>query len=76
MSSYVLFAATVAIVGLASSAVAQQAPKLSVGAARGKYLLQIGGGNDCHTPGHTISGGKVDLLVTLSSGIGLGVSVA
>jgi mono/diheme cytochrome c family protein len=27
---------------------------------RGRYLVQIGGCNDCHTPGYPISGGKVD----------------
>ena len=60
MRRSVLIAATVAIASLVSGAVAQQAPKLSAEAARGKYLLQIGGCNDCHTPGYTASGGKVD----------------
>lgn len=27
--------------------------------ARGRYLVQIGGCNDCHTPGYARSGGKV-----------------
>ena len=27
--------------------------------ARGKYIVQIGGCNDCHTPGYAMSGGKV-----------------
>jgi len=27
--------------------------------ARGRYLIQIGGCNDCHTPGYAMSGGKV-----------------
>jgi mono/diheme cytochrome c family protein len=27
--------------------------------ARGRYLLQIGGCNDCHTAGYAVSGGKV-----------------
>jgi mono/diheme cytochrome c family protein len=26
--------------------------------ARGKYLVMIGGCNDCHTPGYALSGGK------------------
>ena len=26
---------------------------------RGRYMLQIGGCNDCHTPGYGMSGGKV-----------------
>ncbi len=33
---------------------------MSQEAKRGKYLAQIGGCNDCHTPGYTFSGGKVD----------------
>ena len=28
--------------------------------ARGRYLVQIAGCNDCHTPGYASSGGKVD----------------
>ena len=59
MKRSVLIAATVAIASLVSGAVAQQAPKLSPEAARGKYLVQIAGCNDCHTPGYTASGGKV-----------------
>ena len=27
--------------------------------ARGRYVVQIGGCNDCHTPGYGMSGGKV-----------------
>ncbi len=27
--------------------------------ARGRYLVQIGGCNDCHTPGYAMSGGNV-----------------
>ena len=43
------------------AAVAQQkAGKLSAEAARGKYLVQIAGCNDCHTAGYTASGGKVE----------------
>jgi mono/diheme cytochrome c family protein len=54
--------ATVAIVFLVGSAAVAQhkAPKLSAEAARGKYLVQIAGCNDCHTPGYTSSAGKVD----------------
>jgi hypothetical protein len=55
-----LIVATVAIASLLSGAVAQQAPTLSTEAARGKYVLQIAGCNDCHTPGYTASGGKVE----------------
>src|SRR5262249_21072171 len=60
MRSYMLFAATVAMVALVSSAGAQQAPKLTAETSRGKYLVQIAGCNDCHTPGYTAAAGKVD----------------
>lgn len=39
----------------------QQATKaMSPEAKRGRYLVQIGGCNDCHTPGYIQTGGKVD----------------
>ena len=39
----------------------KDAPKaLSPEAKHGKYLVQIGGCNDCHTPGYIQSNGKVD----------------
>lgn len=46
---------------VAGAAIAQQKAekKLSAEAARGKYLIQIAGCNDCHTPGYVQSGGKV-----------------
>lgn len=46
----------------AVSAHAQQAAgaKMSEEAARGRYLVQITGCNDCHTRGYAASGGKVD----------------
>ena len=43
-----------------ASAQRKDAKKLSAEAARGKYLVQIAGCNDCHTPGYGASGGKVD----------------
>ncbi len=58
-----LLVATVAIASfVAGAAVAQQkvAQKMSAEAARGKYLVQIAGCNDCHTPGYPPSGGKVE----------------
>jgi mono/diheme cytochrome c family protein len=48
---------------IASGAQAADAPKSHAGAgkdvSRGKYIVQIGGCNDCHTPGYASSGGKV-----------------
>lgn len=39
----------------------KEAPRsLSQAAKHGKYLVQIGGCNDCHTPGYIQSNGKVD----------------
>src|SRR5215813_2801811 len=37
-----------------------QEKKSSADVKRGRYLVQIGGCNDCHTPGYPLSGGKVD----------------
>ena len=34
--------------------------------ARGKYVAQIAGCNDCHTPGYAMSGGKADDKVMLT----------
>lgn len=48
---------------IAATALAQTAP---AGAdrhnevARGRYLVQVSGCNDCHTPGYTQNGGKTD----------------
>jgi mono/diheme cytochrome c family protein len=63
MKRYVLIFTAAAIASLvAGAAVAQQKAetKPSAEAARGKYLVQIAGCNDCHTPGYTASGGKVE----------------
>jgi mono/diheme cytochrome c family protein len=42
---------------------AADAPKSQAAASkdvdRGKYIVQIGGCNDCHTPGYAATGGKV-----------------
>lgn len=39
----------------------KKSPKpMSQEAKRGKYLVQVGGCNDCHTPGYAFSDGKVD----------------
>ncbi len=63
MNKYALIVAMVVIVWLVTgAAVAQQKPakKVSAEVARGKYLVQIAGCNDCHTPGYAAAGGKVD----------------
>ena len=62
MNRRTLIVAAFAIACLVTgAAVAQQkAGKLSAEAARGKYLVQIAGCNDCHTAGYTASGGKVE----------------
>jgi mono/diheme cytochrome c family protein len=51
--------------GIASIAIATQyaeaadkASKTRKSAERGRYLVQIAGCNDCHTPGYLLSGGK------------------
>ena len=63
MKRCALIVATILISSLvAAASVAQQsgAEKVSAEAARGKYLVQIAGCNDCHTAGYTSSGGKVE----------------
>jgi len=58
-----LIAATVVIASfVASFAAAQQKDlqRISTEVARGKYLVQIAGCNDCHTAGYAFSGGKVE----------------
>jgi mono/diheme cytochrome c family protein len=53
----------VVLSAFACGAQAADAPKSQTAAskdiARGKYIVQIGGCNDCHTPGYAMSGGKV-----------------
>lgn len=63
MKRFVMFSAVAVVASLAAgTALAQQAAgaKLSDEAARGRYLVQIAGCNDCHTRGYAQSGGKVD----------------
>ena len=62
MKRTVLISAALAVATLAAGAAdAQQAAarKLSEQAARGRYLVQIAGCNDCHTRGYAGSGGKI-----------------
>ena len=61
MKCRALVVVTLAIASLVTgTAVAQRkTTKLSAEAARGRYLVQIAGCNDCHTLGYTASGGRV-----------------
>jgi mono/diheme cytochrome c family protein len=53
----VLIASSSIAVGLASAADGKAKDPLR---ERGRYVVMIGGCNDCHTPGYAPSGGKVD----------------
>lgn len=44
---------------LATGSVAQEKKKSDPMVERGRYIVLIGGCNDCHTPGYAPSGGKV-----------------
>ncbi|MGH8249369.1 MAG: c-type cytochrome [Steroidobacteraceae bacterium] len=52
--------AVASLVAGGADAQQQAGQKLSAEAARGKYLVQIAGCNDCHTPDYVNSAGKVD----------------
>ena len=53
--------ATGLCVAAGSAAAQKKAEKsISADAQRGRYLVQIGGCNDCHTPGYPQANGKVD----------------
>jgi mono/diheme cytochrome c family protein len=54
------FLAAFCMLAAASTAFAQSGKGPSAEAKRGRYLVQIGGCNDCHTPGYPQSAGKVD----------------
>ena len=45
------------LLAAAFPALAQKADEASL--KRGRYIAQIAGCNDCHTPGYALSGGKV-----------------
>jgi mono/diheme cytochrome c family protein len=51
-------AAAAALLSLATASIAADKPAKDPN-ARGRYLVEIGGCNDCHTPGYAMSGGKV-----------------
>ncbi len=48
---------TALFLGLAGQASAADAPQSSAGIERGRYLVTIGGCNDCHTAGYLEQGG-------------------
>lgn len=52
--------AVVAVLGVAAGATFAADKKPTSQHDRGRYLVLIGGCNDCHTPGYAMSGGKVD----------------
>ena len=57
----VLATAATALNGQAGAADKPAASRADAGSIeRGRYLARIAGCNDCHTPGYTQSGGKVD----------------
>jgi mono/diheme cytochrome c family protein len=63
MKGYVLMVAPLAIALLMTAATKDRHRSdgdLSRDAARGKYLVQIAGCNDCHTPDYAMTGGKVE----------------
>lgn len=61
-STFRAFAALAAVSSLAYAAEPSSPPAnpLPPDVIRGRYLVQIGGCNDCHTPGYLVTEGKVD----------------
>lgn len=55
-----------ALFACAASAAEPPSGKLSAEAARGRYLVQIAGCNDCHTAGYVHTAGKVEEAIWLT----------
>jgi len=58
MKIYYVFSAYVATISTITPVMSAAADMASI--EQGKYLVQIAGCNDCHTPGYLLSGGQVD----------------
>jgi len=59
MNPIKLAAALVALAGVLPALAGADAQQPNKVLARGKYLIQVGGCNDCHTPGYAESGGSL-----------------
>jgi len=53
-------AAALLALALAAGPLAAQTPRPGDAVALGRYLVQIAGCNDCHTPGYAMAAGRVD----------------
>ena len=60
MTTAVLLVAIGAALSVAAAQQKAEKKTMSADAKRGRYLVQIAGCNDCHTPGYAESGGRVD----------------
>jgi mono/diheme cytochrome c family protein len=52
--------ATGALIVCAAGAAEDSSAPLPVDVARGRYLVQVAGCNDCHTEGYALAGGQID----------------
>ena len=69
MRKHLLMGGTMAIALVGSATAITRHPAdtdHSNAVARGRYLVQIAGCNDCHTPGYMVSAGKVDETLWLT----------
>ena len=59
MKRSIVTIAAAAFAAIGAAAVGAAQPDQSASIERGRYLVHIGGCNDCHTPGYPESGGKL-----------------